>query len=275
MGTPDLTGKVVAITGGGRGIGAETARQLVAAGARVGLGDLDVEVAEQLAEQLGSNAVATRLDVRDPESFDAFLDLVEGTFGPVDVLVNNAGIMLVGDFAKEDQRSTDLMIDVNVKGVVNGCRAAIPRFRQRNDGHLVNVASMAGKIGIPNLATYVATKHAVVGLSDALRVELADDGIAVSTVMPNVVNTELGSGSAKNLIPPLQVAEVAEVILHLIRTRQNEATVPRWLGKLSKVAAPLPSRGRQAVEKVAGAHRTFTQGDPERRKSYEERARNQ
>lgn len=271
----DLHGKVVAITGGGRGIGAETARQLVAAGARVGLGDLDPEIAEELAQELGSNAVATRLDVRDPESFDAFLDLVEGTFGPIDVLLNNAGIMLVGDFTKEDQRSTDLMIDVNLRGVLNGCRAVLPKFKQRSSGHIINVASMAGKVGIANLVTYVATKHAVVGASDALRAELRNDGIQVSILMPNVVNTELGSGSAKNIVPPVKVEEVAETILHLIRTRHNEATVPMWLGRLGKVTMPLPSRARQTVERAMGAQKTFEQGDPEKRKAYEQRARSQ
>ncbi len=271
----DLSGKVVAITGGGRGIGAETARQLVAAGARVGLGDLDVAVAEELSTELGSSAIATQLDVRDPESFTAFLDLVEGTFGPVDVLLNNAGIMLVGDFTKEDPKSTDLMIDVNIRGVLNGCRAVLPRFKQRSSGHIINVASMAGKVGIANLVTYVATKHAVVGMSDALRAELRNDGIQVSTLMPNVVNTELGSGSAKNIVPPVEVGEVAETILHLIRTRQNEATVPRWLGRLGKVNAPLPSVAKQAVERLLGAQKTFEQGDPEKRKDYEDRARNQ
>lgn len=271
----DLAGTVVAITGGAQGIGAETARQLVAQGARVGLGDLDVDLARQTAESLGQNAMATHLDVTDPESFQGFLDEVESAFGPIDVLVNNAGVMFVGAFTKESQETTDLLIDVNVHGVINGCRAALPRFEDRSSGHLVNVASMAGRIAPALLATYAATKHAVIGLSDALRNEYAGTGIQVSTIMPNVVNTRLGSGTARNIVKPLETSDVAEVIVHVIRTRQNEASVPRWLGPLSETTRPLGSRARSFVERtVGGRDRTFSKGDLAQRAEYERDALN-
>jgi len=269
----DLHGKVIAITGGGRGIGLATARALIDAGARVGIGDIDLDVATKAAADLGTSCAAFSLDVTDEASFAAFLDGVEGTYGPLDVLINNAGIMAVGEFAKEEDTATDAMIAINLRGVLRGCRLVIPRMAQRNSGHLVNIASMAGKVGIPNLVTYSATKHAVVGLSDALRVELQGTGIKVSTVMPNVVDTRLGAGAAKNVIKALQPEDVAEAILHVIATGKNEVTVPRWLMGLSAPAAGLPSRARQWLQKLLGGNKTFTRHDASARADYEDQLR--
>ncbi len=267
MGT--LDGKVIAISGGAQGIGAQTAKVLVAAGAKVGLGDLDLPLAQQTASDLGPRAMASHLDVTDTTSWPKFLDAVEAAHGPIDVLINNAGVMFVGDFVKESQATTDLLINVNVHGVINGCRAVLPRFSDRNGGHVVNIASMAGRVAPTMLATYVATKHAVIGLTDGLRNEYRGTGIQVSAVMPNVVNTRLGAGTARNLIKPLEPNDVAEVVLHIIETRKNEASVPRWLGPLSESTRPLGSRARQAIERLTGRDRTFVKGDLAKRTQYE------
>ena len=114
------------------------------------------------------------------------------------MLINNAGIMPLGPFAEEDDATARRMIDINVHGVIFGTKLAIPGMRQRGSGHIVNIASQAGKAGIPGGATYCATKHAVVGLSEAVRAELRDTGVEVSVVMPAVVDTELGSGLARD-----------------------------------------------------------------------------
>ena len=168
-----LTGKVVAITGGARGIGKATAAALVRKGCRVAIGDLDLALAEQTAAALGGGTVALPLDVTDRASFAAFLDEAERQLGPLDVLVNNAGIMPVTPFVEESEDSVRRQIDINLHGVITGTQMAIERMSPRHRGHIVNIASQAGKAGVPGIATYSATKHAVVGLSEAVRASCA------------------------------------------------------------------------------------------------------
>ena len=175
-----LGGQVVAITGGARGIGRATAAALIAQGARVAIGDIEASLAERTAQELGVGTVGLPLDVTDRASFDAFLQEVETRLGPLDVLINNAGIMPIGPFVEESDATAKRMIDINLHGVIYGSKLALERFLPRGRGHLVNIASMAGKSGIPGGATYCATKHAVVGLSETLRAELRDTSIDVS-----------------------------------------------------------------------------------------------
>ncbi len=162
-----LVGQVVAITGGARGIGRATATTLVREGAKVAIGDLDHSAAEQTASEIGGGTIGLPLDVTDRASFEAFLDAVEAKLGPIDALVNNAGIMLLGDFFDEDPELARRQIEINLWGVITGSQLAGKRFRRRGRGHVINVASMAGKSGFPGAATYCATKHAVVGLSES------------------------------------------------------------------------------------------------------------
>ena len=167
-----LVGKVVAITGGARGIGRATAAALIAQGARLAIGDIEAALAEQTAQELGSGTIGLPLDVTDRASFERFLNEVEERLGPLDVLVNNAGIMPVGPFLEETDAMAERIIDINLHGVIFGSKLALARFVERGrGGHLVNIASSAGKTGIPGGATYSATKHAVVGLSEAIRGE--------------------------------------------------------------------------------------------------------
>ena len=163
-----LTGKVVAITGGGRGIGRSIAEALAREGARVAVGDLDRESAERTAADLGPSALALALDVTDHAGFTAFLDEVERTLGPLDVLVNNAGIMPVTPLAEESAESIARQLDINLHAVIHGTQEAMRRMVPRGTGHIVNIASVAGRSGFPHLATYCATKHGVVGLSEAV-----------------------------------------------------------------------------------------------------------
>ena len=171
-----VAGKVVAITGGARGIGKSTATALIRRGARVAIGDLDLALAEQTAAELGGNAVAFELDVTDRESFARFLDAAEKELGPIDVLINNAGIMPVGPFVDETDETAKMLVDINLHGVIFGTKLALERMIPRRSGHIVNIASQAGKAGLPGGATYCATKHAVVGLSEAVRLENLEHG---------------------------------------------------------------------------------------------------
>ena len=190
-----LAGRVVAITGAARGIGRATAEALVREGATVAIGDLDLEVAERTAEEIGPRAAAFALDVTDRASFESFLESVEARFGAVDALINNAGIMLLGPFVDEDDATARRMIDINVHGVMLGMKLALPRFVARGEGHLINIASAAGKAPYPGGAAYCGTKHFVVGVSETVRGELRGTGVDLSVVMPVVVDTELASGS--------------------------------------------------------------------------------
>ncbi|MBU3067754.1 SDR family NAD(P)-dependent oxidoreductase [Nocardia sp. NEAU-G5] len=127
--------------------------------------------------------------------FSAFLTAAEAGLGPLDMLVNNAGIMPTGLFSDEDSAMTARMVDINVNGVLTGSRLAVERFRPRGSGHLVNIASLAGVTVLPGLATYCGTKRFVIGFTETLERELRADGIAVTLVLPGVVRTELSAGT--------------------------------------------------------------------------------
>ncbi|MDQ6836501.1 MAG: SDR family NAD(P)-dependent oxidoreductase, partial [Actinomycetota bacterium] len=133
-----LAGKVVAITGGARGIGRATAAALIHQGARVAIGDIESDLAAQTAQELGSGTLGLALDVTDRASFTEFLDAVEEGLGPLDVLINNAGIMPIGPFVDETDRTAQRMIDINLTGVIYGSKLAVERFLPRGRGHLVN-----------------------------------------------------------------------------------------------------------------------------------------
>ena len=148
-----LGGKVVAITGGARGIGKATATALVRKGCRVAIGDLDLPLAEQTAAGLGGGTVALPVDVTDRASLGAFFDEAERQLGPLDVVVNNAGIMPVTPFVEESEDSIHRQIDINLHGVITGTQMAIERMTPRHSGHIVNIASQAGKGGLPGIAT--------------------------------------------------------------------------------------------------------------------------
>jgi NADP-dependent 3-hydroxy acid dehydrogenase YdfG len=267
-----LTGKVVAITGGARGIGKATATALVRKGCRVAIGDLDLALAEETAAGLGGGTVALPLDVTDRGSFAAFLDAAERELGPVDVLVNNAGIMPVTPFAEESDDSIKRQLDINVYGVVVGMQLAIERFRPRGHGHIVNLASQAGKGGFPGIATYSGTKHAVVGISEAVRQELRGSGVELACVMPTLVNTELISGVGQRLIKSVEAEDVANEIVDALEVPRFDVWVPRANGILFKVVANLPRGMREGLGRLMKVDKLMTEVDHGARRSYEERA---
>jgi len=268
-----LAGKVVAITGGARGIGEATARAIVAKGGKVAIGDLDLELAQKTAGALGGETIALELDVTRRQSFEDFLSQVEERLGPVDVIVNNAGIMPVGPFVEEDDATARRMVDINLHGVIFGTKLAIPGMVRRGSGHIVNIASTAGKGGFPGGATYCATKHAVVGLSEAVRAELRDTGVEVSVVMPAVVNTELGSGLVEARgVKVSEPSDVADAIVDALEAPKFDVWVPRLTGAISRVMTLLPRSGREAIARALKADQVLAGADANVRAAYEERA---
>jgi NADP-dependent 3-hydroxy acid dehydrogenase YdfG len=267
-----LAGRVVAITGAARGIGRATADALVREGATVAIGDLDLEVAERTAGEIGPRAAAFALDVTDRASFERFLESVEARFGAVDALVNNAGIMLLGPFVDEDDATARRMVDINVHGVMLGMKLALPRFVARGEGHLINIASAAGKAPYPGGATYCGTKHFVVGVSETVRGELRGTGVDLSVVMPVVVDTELAAGlRTPHGIPRIQPEDVAAAIVETLRRPRFDVYVPRSIGPLTALSAITPRRLRELMMRVIGAHRVLWV-DPAERAGYEVRA---
>jgi NADP-dependent 3-hydroxy acid dehydrogenase YdfG len=268
-----LTGRVIAITGGARGIGKATAAALVRRGARVAIGDLDRELAEATAAELGGETLALELDVTRRDSFEGFLDQVEERLGSLDVLINNAGIMPLGRFVDEDDLTARRMVDINVHGVMFGMKLALPRMQRRGSGHIVNIASQAGKGGFPGGATYSGTKHFVVGVSEAVRAELRDTSIEISCVMPAVVNTELGSGLVETrAIKKLEPEEVAEAIVGALERPKFDVWVPRESVGIYKLMQLLPRGGRERIGRLLKADKVLAEADPAVRASYEERA---
>jgi NAD(P)-dependent dehydrogenase (short-subunit alcohol dehydrogenase family) len=267
-----LAGQVVAITGGGRGIGRATAAALITQGARVAIGDIEASLAERTAAELGGGTVGLPLDVTDNASFADFLDQVESRLGPLDVLINNAGIMPVGAFVAETDATAARMIDINLRGVIFGSKLALTRFLTRGRGHLVNIASSAGKAGIPGGATYCATKYAVVGLSEAIRAELRGTGIGVTVVMPVGVNTELYSGlPAARGIKTAEPEDVADAIVEALQTGRFEVYVPKRMNALFRMQALLPRKVTDAVARALKGDQVLVSPDLAARAEYARR----
>ena len=268
-----IVGQVAAVTGGARGIGKETARALIREGVRVAIGDLDLATAQQTADELGAGTIALELNVTDRDSFERFADDVEEQLGPIDILINNAGIMQLGAYLEEDERTTRRMIDINVYGVHHGSQIALERFVPRRRGHLVNIASMAGKNGFAHGATYCGTKHYVIGLSEGLRNEVREFGIEVSVVMPVAVHTELGAGLGQARgVKQVEPEDVANEIVSALKEARFDVYVPRSMGPLTQFSSALPRRAREGMTRAMKADKVLSGADANARKNYELRA---
>lgn len=271
-----LTGQVAAITGAARGIGRATAEAFIREGMKVAVGDLDAEEARRTAEALGPDAIALELNVTERESVERFLDEAERQLGPVDVFVNNAGIMQLGRFWEEDDATAQRMIDINLHGVIYGTKAALHRMMPRRTGAIVNIASQAGLYGAPGGATYSATKHGVVGLTEAIRGELrlaGHDNIHMSYVCPVVVNTELGRGTADaRTLPVVEPSDVADGIVEALQHDIVDVHVPKSVKRTQRLTALLPRRASEGIARALKADRVLFEADPAARRGYELRA---
>lgn len=273
----NLAGLAVVVTGGARGIGLATVERLARAGASVAIGDRDAELAAtaaaDVARRTGARVIAAALDVGDPQSWTDFLAAI-AELGPIDVLVNNAGIMPLGSVLKESAAVTTAIVDVNLHGVINGTKALAPGMADRGRGHIVNVASAVGRVAVPNGATYSASKFAVVGFSEATRAELGPQGIDVSMVLPTVVLTELSAGvPAARGVKAVTADDVAEVIEATIRKPKPETWVPRWSKHVAKSADLMPRRAKEAIAHLMKADSVLADADESARAAYEARVR--
>ncbi|MFD4355765.1 SDR family oxidoreductase [Nocardia sp. NPDC058519] len=271
----DLDGATIAITGAARGIGLATAKAFVEAGAYVALGDLDEALAVQAAAELGDHAMGHALDVTDKASYAAFLEAAARWRGPLDVLVNNAGVMPNGPFLDQSDRIDQLTMDVNVYGVIHGMRLALPAMVERGYGHVVNVASLAGKFPIKGLAVYNASKYAVVGLTAATRLEMDATGVSVSAVLPSAVRTELSSGIDYGILPAVDPEDIAAAVVRTVKTRAAETAVPGYVGLMANASGLVPEPVMRAFRKVANDDAAITRVDDNVRRAYLDRIEKQ
>ena len=192
-----LAGQVALVTGAGRGIGLGIACSLARAGAELVVADLDAALAEEGAAQvraLGGRALALTVDVGSPQSVRALLGEVERLRGRLDVAVNNAGIISINKVSELSVEDWDRVMNINARGVFLCCQAELALMRPRGFGRIINVASIAGRVGFPDLAHYSASKFAVVGFSNALAKEVAREGITVNALCPGIVGTGMWRG---------------------------------------------------------------------------------
>ncbi|MEU4599752.1 SDR family oxidoreductase [Nocardia sp. NPDC023988] len=266
-----LVGLVVAVTGGAAGIGREIARELGAAGALVCIGDLSGDAARAAAAELPGTVHGCELDVTSERSFHDFLAVTEALLGPVDVLVNNAGVMWVGAFDDEPDSATARMLAVNLHGVIRGVRLAAPAMRARGRGHIVTIASVASKVSPAGEATYAATKHGVLGYLTGVREELRGSGVRLSAIMPGVVDTELAKGTSSGAAPLLQPADVARAVVEVIQRPRFEVTVPGSLGPMLRWAGVLPQWARDLILRRTVPNQLAAVDGSSARATYEKR----
>jgi NADP-dependent 3-hydroxy acid dehydrogenase YdfG len=210
----NIRGKVIVITGASSGLGEAAARRLSAEGATVVLGARRSERLQSLTREFdarGAKSLAVATDVSDRSQVQTLIDSAVNTFGRIDVLINNAGVMPLSPLENLQVDEWDRMIDVNIKGVLYGIAAALPHMKRQKAGHIVNVSSVAGhKVG-PTFAVYSATKHAVRTLSEGLRMEVKPYNIRTTIISPGAVATELLDGISDPETAAANRAYVAQV----------------------------------------------------------------
>src|SRR3954452_16866077 len=250
----------VAVTGGANGIGHAVADHFGRAGARVTVGDLEAK----------DDVMA--LDVSDVDAFAAFLDAAEGANGPLDVIVNNAGVDWVGPFHEEPDEVTRREVDVNLLGVVYGTRLAIQRMLPRGHGHIVNVASGVGRVPLPGSAVYSATKHGIVGLTESLGLEYRGTPLRFSLIQPAQVETGMLDGQARpKLLAQVTPDDVAEAVLRAVRQNRFEVWVPASQGVGVRLGGLLPRAVRERLMLALGLGRIAGQTDLGARRAYHDR----
>lgn len=266
----NLKGTVACVTGGARGIGAATARALAREGAIVVIGDIDLELAGRTASTIRGHVVAVALDVADSSSFAAFVDAAR-QLGPVDLLVNNAGIQRTGAFVEQTLHSQHREIAINLGGVITGMNLVLPDMLSRNCGHIVNVASMAGKMSVPGAAVYTASKFGVAGLSRAVRAEIVESKVTITTVLPSAVRTDLTAGLDIRGVPTSMPEDIAQEIVASCRHGDAEITVPRWLFPVGIIEQALPERLAAYAKQRLGAQKRITANNSTTR-AYQDRS---
>lgn len=253
-----VAGRVCVVTGASSGIGEATARALAAAGAQVVLAARRKDRLADLAEEIGRmgrKALPVRCDVSVPADVERLAAETERTFGRCDVLVNNAGVPGGGSFEELTMEQIERVTAVDYLGVLRCTKIFLPMVLEAR-GHIVNVASIAGRYAIPGSPVYTAAKHAIVGLSESLYQELAPRGVMVTSVNPGLVATEgfpmteLLRGPYRRFV--MKPERIAAVIVEVIRRRQGpEVSVPRWLGGFQIFRLLAPPLYRSTAARIA------------------------
>ncbi len=186
-----LANKVAIVTGGASGIGEATVRRFAEEGASVLIADINLEAAEQLAAEIGPQVIAMALDVREQTHWSNCVDSMLNRFGRIDILVNNAGVGTGGPVTLEPLEGHRQTIDINITGVWLGIRAVLPAMTEQASGSIINISSIDGLVGVAQLTTYTATKHAVTGMTKSVALETGPQGIRVNSVHPGFIATPL------------------------------------------------------------------------------------
>ncbi len=271
---PVRAGTIV-ITGAARGIGLATAAILAGRGNRIVMSDIDGELAAEKAAELGERATGHGLDVTDRDAFRAHLEMVESEFGPIDVLINNAGIASASpNILDQDPEITERTIDINLKGVMNGTIEAIRLMEPRRRGHVVNVASLAGVMGVPGLAAYAASKFGVVGFTESVRMEFSDKGLVFTCVMPGPVATGMMDGTSSSpIVSMLSPEEMAAGIASAVESGRPRVALPRSSYLLARLTSILPPTFGIKLGRWTRIDRIYTDVNPAARADYEQRIR--
>jgi len=260
-----IAGTIAVVTGASRGIGCATARALHGRGATVGLVARSRAELDELAHELGTRSGVATADVGDRNQVEAAISHLAETLGPIDILVNNAGIGAYASMLEEAPDTFEHLMRVNYLGTVYATLAVLDGMIARRRGHIVNVASVAGRLGAPFEAAYSASKFAVVGMSESLAAEVRPFDVAVSLVNPGPVATDFtkarGVPFQRSVPRPVRAERIAARVVKAIEDDRFEQTIPRWLrsGSIVRSIAPgLYCRGlfrASAKEGTSFAHR--------------------
>ncbi|TEA08569.1 SDR family NAD(P)-dependent oxidoreductase [Mycobacteroides salmoniphilum] len=269
---------IALVTGGARGIGLSIAQRLAREGVRVVIADLDGEAAARAAREIGSGAQGFALDVAEFDEYLRVVTEVEETLGPIDIVVNNAGIMPVGPLLGELRGVAEATMRVNFWSHYISYQVLAPRMIARGRGHFINVTSAAGAIHSPGLASYVASKHAATGFARSAREELVGTGVTISTVMPAAVRTQLVDGipfkwwEKLGIIPPEWVARDA---VRTVRNRPAVVGSPRGTVLALRLQHLVPEWLWLLGRRVVNADRTVGPVDRRARSEYDGRIEQQ
>ena len=255
----DLRGKTAIVTGASSGIGRLLSLRLARGGARVGLVARRHDELEQLATEIrraGGSASAFACDVADREQVFAVAETASRELGPVDLLVNNAGYGRHRQFLEWEIGDIERLLQVNVLGSIYWTKALLPAMVERGSGWIVFMASVAGRIGVPDESAYVASKFALVGLAESLSLEVEDAGVHVLTVCPGAVDTPFFDEEARGRMPAtaqktmIRPEAVVDATLEALASGRHEVTVPRFITAGYVVRALAPGLMRRSVKRT-------------------------